>query len=96
MGVDFIGIGTEDESYVFGTINLDSLHVELSKCNSQHADVVLRYIRDNILFKHGTPEIINCDHARELVGKTMQKLSKKFDVKNTQHRRSLCYRQFTY
>jgi hypothetical protein len=53
-------------------IDLDSLHVELSKCNSQQADVVLRCIRDHILFRHGTPESINCDYARELVGKTMQ------------------------
>ena len=41
--------------------------------------LVLRCIRDGILFKRGAPKIINCDHARELVGKIRQKISKKFD-----------------
>ena len=78
-GLEFIGIGTEEKSCVFGIIDLDPLHIELSRYGSRYADIVVRCIRDNILFRHGTPEIINCDHARELVGKTMQKLSKEFD-----------------
>ena len=64
-------------------IDLDSLWVELIHMGSRTAANVEAAVRDRILFRHGTPNQIQSDHAQEYVGKVMTSLAKKFGYMNT-------------
>ena len=67
--MDYHGVGGEGEkANVLGAIDLDSLFVELRVMKQRTALNVERFVRDRILFKHGIPNIIHSDHARELIG----------------------------
>ena len=44
---------------------------------------VERFVRDRILLKHGVPNIIHSDHARELIGRVMTNLARTFGYVNT-------------
>jgi len=44
---------------------------------------VMRFVRDRILLRHGTPNSIHSDHARELVGRVMTDLAATFNYVNT-------------
>ena len=73
--MDFYGVG---DSYVLGMIDLDSLWVELVHLPDRSAKGVERAIRDQILFRHGTPDQIQSDHAREFIGHMLTSLAKKY------------------
>ena len=68
---------------VLGMIDLDSLWVELACLDSRAADGVADAVRDKILFRHGTPDQIQSDHAREFVGKALTSLAREHGYMNT-------------
>ena len=83
-GMDFHGVGTKDiKGNVLGAIDLDSLWVELHLMEMRSADNVRDFVRDRILFRHGSPQSIYSDHARELVGRVMMRLAATFDYSVT-------------
>jgi len=47
------------------------------------AENVQAFVRDRILFRHGTPTSIHSDHARELIGAVMTRLANTFGYINT-------------
>ena len=51
--------------------------------DSRTAANVEAAVRDRILFRHGTPNQIQSDHAQEFVGKVMTSLAKTFGYMNT-------------
>ena len=67
-GMDFYGVG---DTYVLGLIDLGSLWVELVHLPDRSAEGVADATRDRILFRHGTPDQIQSDHAQEFVGKAI-------------------------
>ena len=79
-GMDFYGVG---DGYVLGLIDLDSLWVELVYLDSRAAEGVEMAIRDRILFRHGTPDQIQSDHAREFIGRFLTNLANKHGYMNT-------------
>ena len=82
--MDFHGVGTEDrKANVLGAIDLDSLHIELAIMQHRTATNVMHFVRDRILLRHGTPNSIHSDHARELVGRVMTDLAATFNYVNT-------------
>ena len=82
--MDYHGVGGEGEkANVLGAIDLDSLYVELRVMKHRTAQNVERFVRDRILFKHGIPNIIHSDHARELIGTVMTNLARTFGYANT-------------
>ena len=78
--MDFYGVGN---SYVLGMIDLDSLWVELVHLPDRSADCVAQAIRDRILFRHGTPDQIQSDHAREFIGHVLTTLARTHGYMNT-------------
>ena len=80
--MDFYGA---KDSYVLGLIDLDSLWVELIHMDSRTAANVEAAVRDRILFRHGTPNQIQSDHAQEFVGKVMTSLAKNKEVRIHEH-----------
>ena len=50
---------------------------------SRSADNVRDFVRDRILFWHGTQQSIHSDHARELIGRVMTRLAETFDYSVT-------------
>ena len=82
--MDFHGVGTDGcKVNILGTIDLDSLHVELALMQHRTAKNVMRFVRDRILLTHGTPNSIHSDHARELIGRVMTNLAETFYYVNT-------------
>ena len=79
-GMDFYGVG---DGYVLGMIDLDSRWIELCYLQTREADGVLRAVRDQILFRHGVPDTVHSDHAREFVGRALTKLATEFGYVNT-------------
>ena len=84
-GMDFYGWGGDGDGpkEILGLIDLDSLWVELVCLDSREAEGVANAIRDRILFRHGTPDQIHSDHAREFVGKALTGLARKHGYMNT-------------
>ena len=84
-GMDFYGWGGDGDGpkEILGLIDLDSLWVELVCLDSRDAEGVANAIRDRILFRHGTPDQIHSDHAREFVGKALTSLARKHGYMNT-------------
>ena len=84
-GMDFYGWGGDGDGprEILGLIDLDSLWVELVCLDSREAEGVANAIRDRILFRHGTPDQIHSDHAREFVGKALTSLARKHGYMNT-------------
>ena len=83
-GMDFYSIGNKTNRVeVLGMIDLDSLWVELACLDTRAADGVADAVRDKILFRHGTPDQIHSDHAREFVGKALTSLARKHGYMNT-------------
>ena len=82
--MDFHGVGTEDrKANVLGAIDLDSLHIKLAIMQHRTATNVMRFVRDRILLRHGTPNSIHSDHAREIIGRVMADLAATFNYVNT-------------
>ena len=50
---------------------------------TRSTDNVRDFVRDRILFRHGTPQSINSDHAHKLVGRVMMRLAATFDYSVT-------------
>jgi hypothetical protein len=82
--MDYHGVGREGQkANVLGAIDLDALHVELRVMQHRTAENTKRFVRDRILFRHGTPAILHSDHARELIGRVMTSLASTFGYINT-------------
>lgn len=77
--MDVHGVGTEDvKGNGLGAIDLDSLWVELRLMETRSSDNVRYFVRDQILYRHGSPQSIHSDHARELVGCVTKRLATTF------------------
>jgi hypothetical protein len=81
-GMDFYGMPDCD---ILGMIDLDSLWVELAACPSRKAGEAERAVERHILFRHGVPDMIKSDHAKEFVGRVMSQLAAyhRFEMKST-------------
>ena len=64
-------------------IDLDSLWVELAYCETREAKNVTAALRNNVLFRHGIPDIVHSHHAREFVGRAAAKLACDFGYAQT-------------
>ena len=82
--MDFHGVGTKDiKGNDLGAIDLDSLWVELRLMETRSVDNVRDFVRDRIFFRHGSPQSIHSDHARELIGRVMTHLAATFNFSVT-------------
>jgi hypothetical protein len=70
-GIDFYGMPDYE---ILGMIDMDSLHVELAACETRQQTNVEAAIEEHILFRHGVPDEIRSDHAREFIGTVMTAL----------------------
>ena len=69
--MDYYGIG---DGQVLGSIDLDSLHIELACHEQRSAELCKEMLRDAILHRHGRFEELRSDHAREYVGRMLSQL----------------------